>query len=147
MEEVGLRAAIFDLEGFSAAEKLAYPKWLLAQCVTSKTDIATVLTENGTAVALGDLAHHLAGERAGSHAPVPVDGPEEGAVGDLGGGQPGAQGTHRAKLRIAAIGDGYGPPGAFLVGRRSPDCYARAIVRELELGRRGDALSARCALV
>jgi len=59
MEEVGLRAAIFDLEGFSAAEKLAYLKWLLAQCVTSKTDIAAILTEDAMALMAERLATPL----------------------------------------------------------------------------------------
>jgi len=70
------------------------------------------------AVALDDLAHHCPVSARGSHMPMPVDGPEEGAVGDLGGGEPGADSSHRAELRIAAIGDGYDPPGAFLVGLR-----------------------------
>jgi type II secretory pathway predicted ATPase ExeA len=35
MEEIGSRAAIFDLEGFGG-DKLSYLKWLLAQCLGSK---------------------------------------------------------------------------------------------------------------
>jgi type II secretory pathway predicted ATPase ExeA len=45
MEEIGLRAAVFDLEGFGSPEKVPYLKWLLAQCVNAKTGIETVLTE------------------------------------------------------------------------------------------------------
>jgi type II secretory pathway predicted ATPase ExeA len=35
MEEIGSRAAIFDLEGFGG-DKLSYLKWLLSQCLGSK---------------------------------------------------------------------------------------------------------------
>jgi type II secretory pathway predicted ATPase ExeA len=50
MEEIGSRAAIFDLEGFGG-DKLNYLKWLLAQCLSTKakpdtTDkIEAVMTE------------------------------------------------------------------------------------------------------
>lgn len=56
MEEIGLRAATFDLEGFSRSEKLAYLKWLLAQSVNSKTEITAILTED----AMGLMAERLA---------------------------------------------------------------------------------------
>ena len=35
MEEIGSRAAIFDLEGFGG-DKMSYLKWLLAQCLSTK---------------------------------------------------------------------------------------------------------------
>ena len=50
MEEIGLRTATFDVEGFSRPEKLAYLRWLLAQCVTSKADLTAVLTEDAMAL-------------------------------------------------------------------------------------------------
>ena len=59
MEEIGLRAATFDLEGFSRPEKLAYLKWLLAQCVSSKTDITAVLTEDAMMLMVERLATPL----------------------------------------------------------------------------------------
>ena len=40
MEEIGSRAAIFDLEGFGG-EKLSYLKWLLAQCLSTKAKAET----------------------------------------------------------------------------------------------------------
>jgi type II secretory pathway predicted ATPase ExeA len=59
MEEIGLRAAIFDIEGFSPAEKLAYLKWLLTQCVTAKTEIAAVLTDDAITLMTERLATPL----------------------------------------------------------------------------------------
>jgi hypothetical protein len=38
-EEVGSRAAIFDLEGFGG-DKLSYVTWLLSQCLGTKTKAA-----------------------------------------------------------------------------------------------------------
>jgi len=58
MEEIGSRAAIFDLEGFGG-EKLSYLKWLLAQCLSTKTKadgadkIEAVITDEAV-VLLGD---------------------------------------------------------------------------------------------
>lgn len=46
MEEIGLRGAVFDLEAFSRADKLTYLKWLLTQCVTLKTDLNSILSED-----------------------------------------------------------------------------------------------------
>jgi hypothetical protein len=39
MEEIGSRAAIFDLEGFGG-DKLSYVTWLLSQCLGTKTKTA-----------------------------------------------------------------------------------------------------------
>jgi type II secretory pathway predicted ATPase ExeA len=45
MEEIGSRAAVFEIEGFGG-EKLSYMKWLLAQCLSSKAKSDTVLTDD-----------------------------------------------------------------------------------------------------
>jgi type II secretory pathway predicted ATPase ExeA len=44
MEEIGSRAAVFDMEGFSG-EKLNYLKWLLNQCLSPKAKTDAVLTD------------------------------------------------------------------------------------------------------
>jgi type II secretory pathway predicted ATPase ExeA len=55
MEEIGSRAAIFDLEGFGG-DKLSYVTWLLSQCLGTKTKAAAtdsinaVLTEDAIAL-------------------------------------------------------------------------------------------------
>lgn len=58
MEEIGSRAAIFDLEGFGG-EKLSYLKWLLAQCLGSKTKIDTVLMDDAMVFLSGRLSTPL----------------------------------------------------------------------------------------
>jgi len=60
MEEIGSRAAIFDLEGFGG-EKLTYLRWLLIQClntkgkaeVTSDDSIDAVITDEAMALDTG----------------------------------------------------------------------------------------------
>jgi type II secretory pathway predicted ATPase ExeA len=54
MEEIGSRAAIFDLEGFGG-DKLSYVTWLLSQCLGTKAKAAAdsinaVLTEDAIAL-------------------------------------------------------------------------------------------------
>ena len=53
MEEIGSRAAIFDLEGFGG-DKLSYITWLLSQCLGAKTKAAesinAILTEDAIAL-------------------------------------------------------------------------------------------------
>ena len=44
MEEIGSRAAVFDMEGFGG-EKLSYLKWLLGQCLGAKTKLDAVLAD------------------------------------------------------------------------------------------------------
>jgi type II secretory pathway predicted ATPase ExeA len=50
MEEIGPRGAIFDLQAFGPTEKLTYLQWLLTQCVSAKTEIETILTEEAMAL-------------------------------------------------------------------------------------------------
>jgi type II secretory pathway predicted ATPase ExeA len=59
MEEIGLRAAFFDLEGLIGPEKLTYLKWLLSQSVSAKTEIAAVLTEDAMVLMSDRLATPL----------------------------------------------------------------------------------------
>ena len=49
MEEIGARAAIFDLEPLGA-ERRNYLQWLMAQIMTPKTKIETVITEEAMAL-------------------------------------------------------------------------------------------------
>ena len=64
MEEIGSRAAIFDLEGFGG-EKLSYLKWLLAQCLSTKAKAETadkieaVLTDEALVFLSGKLSTPL----------------------------------------------------------------------------------------
>jgi len=64
MEEIGSRAAIFDLEGFGG-EKLGYLKWLLAQCLSTKAKAETadkieaVLTDEAMVFLSGKLSTPL----------------------------------------------------------------------------------------
>lgn len=64
MEEIGSRAAIFDLEGFGG-EKLSYLKWLLAQCLSTKArtetadKIEAVLTDEAMVFLGGKLSTPL----------------------------------------------------------------------------------------
>jgi type II secretory pathway predicted ATPase ExeA len=44
MEEIGSRAAVFDMESFGG-EKLSYLKWLLGQCLGAKAKLDTVLAD------------------------------------------------------------------------------------------------------
>jgi type II secretory pathway predicted ATPase ExeA len=64
MEEIGSRVAIFDMEGFGG-DKLSYLKWLLAQCLSTKTKIETadkieaVLTDEAMVFLSGKLSTPL----------------------------------------------------------------------------------------
>ena len=64
MEEIGSRAAIFDLEGFGG-EKLSYLKWLLAQCLSTKAKAETadrieaVITDEAIVFLSGKLSTPL----------------------------------------------------------------------------------------
>jgi type II secretory pathway predicted ATPase ExeA len=64
MEEIGSRAAIFDLEGFGG-ERLGYLKWLLAQCLSTKAKAETadkieaVLTDEAMVFLSGKLSTPL----------------------------------------------------------------------------------------
>ena len=58
MEEIGSRAAIFDLEGFGG-DKLSYLKWLLAQCLGAKAKAETALEAALTDEALVLLSARL----------------------------------------------------------------------------------------
>ena len=59
MEEIGLRTAVFELESFTLAEKLAYLKWLLAQCLPAKSDFAGAITEEAVSLTAERLATPL----------------------------------------------------------------------------------------
>jgi hypothetical protein len=59
MEEIGLRGAVFDLEVFGRAEKLTYLKWLLTQCIASKTDIESAITDEAMVFISGRLTTPL----------------------------------------------------------------------------------------
>jgi hypothetical protein len=61
MEEIGSRAAIFDLEGFGG-EKLSYLKWLLMQCLSTKSKGETVSTDRIEAILTDDAMVLLSGK-------------------------------------------------------------------------------------
>ena len=68
------------------------------------------------ATALNDAGDARGGEAAGAELPVTVDGPEEGAVGDPGNGEPCAQRADRAGVRMLVEGDAAVLSSSFLVG-------------------------------
>jgi type II secretory pathway predicted ATPase ExeA len=61
MEEIGSRAAIFDLEGFGG-DKLSYLKWLLAQCLSTKTRAEMALGDKIDAVLTDEALVFLSGK-------------------------------------------------------------------------------------
>ena len=61
MEEIGSRAAIFDLEGFGG-DKLGYLKWLLTQCLSTKVKIEAASADKIEAVITDEAMAFLSGK-------------------------------------------------------------------------------------
>ena len=126
MEEIGSRAAIFDLEGFGG-EKLSYLKWLLAQCLSTKAKAETAGQDRGGAHRRG--AGLL--ERQAEHAAAIRDLPDAVIRGRLQGRTEAGdgRGDRRASWRRTLMNWSHGLPGTATTPRCWPKYSTRSPAR------------------
>ena len=84
--------------------------------------------------ALHDQGDGAIGEARGSDVSVPIDSAKNGPLGNAGGVEPGAHGSHRANLRRGREGDREDAPAGFLIGLVAADGDREAFDVDEEIG-------------